>query len=350
MKKTTAFFLILSALLSLSCNRKTGYVAVSGYAQGGTYTVKFNTSGLSASVESISQGIDSILVTIDTTLSGYNKGSILSRFNAGESVRPNAMFKEMYSLSREWFLRSEGALDVAAGPLFDAWGFGFTSDSMPAPERVASLLRESGMGRLKDSIVTDGGGLLSPESLLLTEGVLPKLNFNAIAQGYSCDAVASYLKGLGVEDMLVEIGEIYCSGKNPSGQGWGVGIDRPEDGNNQAGKKLQAVWESDGTPCGIVTSGNYRKFYIKDGKKYSHTIDPRTGYPVDHSLLSATIVAPTAAAADAAATWCMVIGLDEARKVIGSSPDLEGYLVYDEDGTMKDWASEGFTLRSEALK
>jgi thiamine biosynthesis lipoprotein len=179
------------------------------------------------------------------------------------------------------------------------------------------------------------------------DGIRPKLNFNAIAQGYSSDKIAAYLHSLGVTDMLVDIGEIYCEGLNPKGRPWRIGVDRPFYGNNTPGADLDGIWQGDGCGCGVVTSGNYRKYYEKDGQKYSHTIDPRTGYPVSHSLLSATIVAPNATAADAYATFCMVIGLDEAKSFITSRSDLEGYLIYDDNGEMKEWASSGFNLAVE---
>ena len=141
-------------------------------------------------------------------------------------------------------------------------------------------------------------GLLDPASL-----GNPRLNYNAVAQGYSCDVVARYLYSIGVKDMLVDIGEIWCDGLNPSGRPWAVGIDQ-----------IDNVWSSEGKPCGIVTSGNYRKFYIRDGRKYAHTRDPVSGYPVDHNLLSATVVSSVSAAdADALATWCMVTGLSVAQ-------------------------------------
>ena len=155
----------------------------------------------------------------------------------------------------------------------------------------------------------------------------PILNFNAIAQGYSCDLVFDMLRGLGVTDMLVDIGEIRCCGLNPLGNGWTVGIDNPVDGNDKPGEDIRQVWTSDGGDHGVVTSGNYRKFYVRDGKKYSHTIDPRTGRPVEHNLLSATVVAPTAAEADALATVFMVIGFDAARDFLETRPDLEAYLI-----------------------
>ena len=335
------------ALLLCACNGPGRYVAVTGYAQGGTYSVKFNTSGVRVPRAEIASAIDSILILVDTTLSGYNKSSQLSRFNAGETIVPNQLFSDIYAFSRDIWEETGGCVDVAAGPLFDIWGFGFSNDSLPSPDKVRSVLEECGMARLRGAIAP--GEPLAAASLTAapdaSSSALPRLNFNAIAQGYTCDLVAGYLRSIGVTDMLVDIGEIYCAGRNPSGRDWNIGVDRPTDGNDTPGADLDGVWYSAGRSCGIVTSGNYRKFYVRDGRKIAHTVDPRTGYPVDHSLLSATIVAPTAAAADAYATYCMVLGLEEARAFIEARPDLEGYLIHDVDGTMTEWASPGFTLR-----
>lgn len=325
-----------AVLLGLcSCGTRGRYYEIAGYAQGGTYSIKYRSEGSASAPESVKKAVDSILTMIDTTLSGYNKGSQLSRFNAGEAVSPNAMFGEIYSLSRDFYYETEGAVDVAAGPLFDVWGFGFTTDSLPSREKIDSVKNVCGMDKLDDKVRP-----------LLSVKARPVLNFNAIAQGYSCDKIAEYLHSKGVTNMLVNIGEIYCEGVNPSGRPWTIGIDRPEDGNMSPGAMLSGTWQGDGSGCGVVTSGNYRKFYVRDGKKYSHTIDPRTGYPVSHSLLSATIVAPDAATADALATYCMVIGLEESKAFIESREDIEGFLVYDGGEKMEEWASSGFNLAS----
>lgn len=328
------------SLTIASCGpRPGGYSELSGYAQGGVYSVKFK-SGRGLDVKEIGKAVDSILTMVDTTLSGYNKGSQLSRYNAGIPVVPNAMFKEIFTISKHLYAETGGALDVASGQLFDAWGFGFTRDSLPSAATVDSLKSICGMDKI-DS--------LDSNMSLLSSAVRPKLNFNAIAQGYSCDKIADYLHSKGIRDMLVNIGEIYCEGLNPSGKPWTIGVDMPVDGNAELGSKgLVGKWQGDGSGVGVVTSGNYRKFYVKDGRKYSHTIDPRTGYPVTHTLLSATIVAPDATLADAYATYCMVIGLDEAKKFIESLDELEGYLVYDDAGSMAEWASSGFNLASDA--
>ena len=320
--------IILSCII-LSCTTRDRYISVTGYAQGGTYTVKLNLNGrdgmIKVSPEEIRDSIDTILRNIDNSLSGYNRNSLLSRFNAGETITPDSIFNDIYSHAVRIFKETEGVVDAAAGPLFDLWGFGFKSGDFPSDEKVRETKASCGM----ELMMTQKKG---------------QLNYNAIAQGYSCDLVAGYLYSIGVKDMMVDIGEIFCDGLNPSGKPWSLGIDKPIDGNNELGAQIQGIFRAPEGPHGIVTSGNYRKFYIRDGKKYSHSIDPRTGYPVTHNLLSATIVAEDALTADAYATYCMVVGLEESKNLLEGRNDLEGCLIYDEDGTFKTWCSEGFVL------
>lgn len=314
MKRISIIFSLLCAAIAITSCVDVRYYTFTGYAQGNEYVVKANLLGVKEKPDVIRHKIDTLLDDIDRSLSGYNKESILSKFNAGEEIVPDKYFSEVIALSEKINELTRGAFDVTAGPLFDIWGFGFKADSLPSKERIDEAIK------------------------LCKEG--KTLNFNAIAQGYSCDVIADYLHSLGIKDMLVSVGEIYCEGLNPQGKPWTVGVDNPVDGNNTPGADLRGIWSSEGKPCGIVTSGNYRKFYIKDGKKYAHTIDPRTGYPVEHNLLSATIVAPTAAEADALATACMVMGPGKARSFIESTERVEGYLITTE-GT---WHSKGFAL------
>ena len=302
-------------MLLLACACTGGkYETFSGYAQGGTYRVKVNMQGVKVSPETIAAAIDSLLEAIDFSISGYNRNSLLSKRNAGEEIVPDRYFSELLELSEKYKELSGGAFDVYSGPLFDLWGFGFTSDSLPSDEAIERALADCKAGKI--------------------------LNFNAIAQGYSCDIVAEYLYSIGVKDMLVDIGEIFCDGRNPSGEGWSIGVDNPVDGNDSPGSDLRGIWRSNGAAQGIVTSGNYRKFYVKDGKKYAHTIDPRSGRPVEHGLLSASVVAPTAAEADALATACMVLGPQGAQELVEALDGVEAYLIF----AYGVWTSEGFNL------
>ena len=340
--------LLIAALsvLAPSCS-PSGYVKIEGYAQGGTYYVTFNMEGVDKTPEEVRDSVESILRRIDFTLSGYNRNSLLSRFNSGETVVVSEMFADIYSKAYDIFRETDGAVDVSFSPLYDMWGFGFRNGSMPSDMQVDSVMNLCGMYRLHDTMADRIGAEIAPEELCkdAADPFSPQLNYNAVAQGYSCDLVAEYLYSIGVKDMMVNIGEIFCDGKNPSGVAWTIGIDRPEDGNDRPGAQLQGIFAVPEGPHGVVTSGNYRKFYVRDGKKYAHTIDPRTGYPVSHNLLSATIIAENALLADAYATYCMVIGLEEAKAFIGSREDIEGCLVYDLGGEFLTWCSEGLETR-----
>lgn len=359
------FALCVAAIsVTVSCTSDK-YVSITGYAQGGSYVVKLNLQGrdgrIGVSPEKIKAGIDSVTVALDNSLSGYNDKSLLTRFNNGERIVPDSIFTDIYRISYGFFEETGGAFDVAAGPLFDIWGFGFKDGSMPSDEMVAEVRESCGMRALYPDIsgrVADDGSVCSSDMVkddAPRKYGKPRLNFNAIAQGYTCDIVADYLYSLGVKDMLINIGgEIYCDGLNPSGKPWTVGVDRPVDGNNTPGAMLEGTLTTGGGPCGIVTSGNYRKFYVKDGRKYAHTVDPRTGYPASDSLLSATVVAKDATTADALATYCMVIGFEKSKEFISSRPDLEGYLIYAKSssadslsfGTWESSFDSGFLSRS----
>ncbi len=331
MYRTVLLLLTSLLLLSGGCSGNAPYVRIEGFAQGGTYHVICRpVRGLGE--QTLRAEIDSRLLAIDFTLSGYNKGSLLSRLNAGEDLPLNDLFIGCFNRSKEIWAETDGAFDPSAAPLFDLWGFGFSNKGTVTQAAIDSIRAFVGMNRLSLEERADGTYLVRDDPRM-------KLNFNAIAQGYSCDVVARYLDSLGCADYLVEIGrEILCKGKNAAGNLWRVGLDRPEDGNMEEGRDLQAILEV--TDCGIVTSGNYRKFYVEDGQKFAHTIDPTTGRPVSHNLLSATVVAQDAATADAYATWMMVVGLDRAREILAGRPDLEALLVYDQNGTMATFQTD----------
>jgi len=327
-----AFLLLIASLLLLcSCEKSGRYVRIEGFAQGGTYHV------ICSPVRGVGQqalraAIDSRLQAIDFSLSGYNKGSLLSRLNAGEDLPLDSMFIECFTLSKAVWAETDGAFDPSAAPLFDLWGFGFTNKERVTDRAVDSVRAFVGMDRLRLETREDGTHLVREDPRM-------KLNFNAVAQGYSCDVVARYLDSLGCRAYLVDIGrEIICKGLNESGTAWRIGLDKPTDGNMEEGRDLQAILEV--SDCGIVTSGNYRKFYIENGQKYAHTIDPKSGRPVSHNLLSATVVAKDAATADAYATWLMVVGVDKARAILSGRPDLEALLVYEEDGQMRTYQTD----------
>jgi len=316
----TKILCLFSTICLFSCSiPREKYVLMQGQAQGGIYSVKCKVDVRQAAV--LKEGVDSVLAEIDNSLSGYNPNSALSRRNRGENLYDRHV-NRMEQFCDSLYDATDGILDTRAGALFDIWGFGFKEEEFPNEEQIADAMQNR-----------------------FTE------NFNAVAQGYSADKVAEYLFGKGVTNLLVDVGgEILCSGVNPSGTGWTIGIDAPEDGSIP-GRKLEGKFNLPaGGRYGVVTSGNYRKFYIRDGVKYSHTIDPRTGYPVTHNLLSATIIAPTSALADALATVAMVLGPEKAREMIESRDDIEGCLISAKSsGNDKEdyeiWCSPGLSLK-----
>lgn len=331
MRYLSLFLTAVMLSLATACDSGDKYVNISGFTQGVDFNVKFNTKALKISPEKAVHCVDSILKCIDTTLSGFNPGSLISRYNRGEKIEPNWLLKDIYSRAQEMYAFTDHTVDVASAPLFDLWGFGFTGETKVAPrdEEVSELMTVCGLNNFSGNLSQATPG--------------QKLNFNAIAQGYSCDLIAGFLYSIGATDMLVDIGEIYVDGKNPSGKDWKIAIDSPIDGNNEPGKYVQGYWHSDGKAHGIVTSGNYRHFFIDGGKKYSHTIDPRTGYPVQHNLLSATVIADDSCTADAISTACMVLGLEESKKFLVEK-GLEGLLIYDENGEFRTWSTPGFKV------
>lgn len=334
MRKTIILLLILS-FLSGACTRQREYVLIKGMAQGGTYHISYSpTDSLGRDIifspDSVERAVNRILIDIDNSLSGYNPYSVLSKINNNSSDTPDSIYCDIFKISYDLYRETGGYFDPAAAPLFDLWGFGFKSGETVSESKIDSILNFVGM----DKITVSGDKVIKKDPRV-------KINFNAIAQGYSCDLISDELKKMGISDFLVEVGmEIYCSGVNPDSQEWKIGIDMPKDGNMEAGSDIAEIVKV--TNAGIVTSGNYRKFYIKDGKKYSHTIDPLTGIPVQHGLLSATIIARNATIADAYATYCMVIGLEKSKKFLESRKDLKGYLIYGDQDNMSIYCTENF--------
>ena len=300
---------LLTALLLLAgCDSaKERYVRMEGFAQGGTWHIICSLPG-KARPKAVSQEIDRLLLEIDGSLSGYNKGSLLSRFNAGEDLPLDEHFVTNFRLSEQYWRESNGAFDPSAAPLFDLWGFGFTEGgTVPTQAQIDSVRAFIGM----DLFFLEE----RPDRTFHLHKADPRarLNFNAIAQGYTCDRIGQYLETVGSSNYLVEVGrEILCKGLSARGDRWMIGVEQAE--NPDAGIRDTLRLRD----CAVVTSGDYRKFYVRDGKRYAHTIDPRTGAPVTHGLLSATVTIPfesdtgrvqwACARADACATWSMVEG------------------------------------------
>jgi thiamine biosynthesis lipoprotein len=275
--------------------------------------------------------IKALLESFNKSLSTYDTLSTISRFNRGEKdVVADPYFTRVFNTAAEVSEKSNGAFDMTVAPLVNAWGFGFSKMDQVTDQVIDSLKQFVGM----QYVSIKNGFVVSTKT-----GVM--LDASAIAKGYGVDVVAEFLKDKGVSNYMVEIGgEVVTAGVNPKGNLWRIGIDKPVDDPMVINRELQLIIQISGK--GLATSGNYRNFYVKDGKKFAHTINPKTGYPVQHSLLSASIIANDCMTADAYATACMVIGLDESMALIESLPGIEGCFIYQTDSILEVKYTSGF--------
>lgn len=297
-----------------------------GLVFGTVYSITYSNSDN----QDLSQQITDALDAVNNSLSMFNKESVISKINNNQPVVLDSLFLTVWEKGQYVSRCTDGAFDMTVAPLVDLWGFGLKN-------------RE----KVELAVVDSVRQYVGYELAVLTDGVISKtypemrIDAGAIAKGYACDVVADTLEAYGCTDFCIEIGgELVVKGVNPKGANWHIAINKPLEDSLCLNREIQDVIEL--TNCGMATSGNYRNYYEMDGKKYSHTIDPRTGYPVQHSLLSATIVAPDCMTADAWATACMVGGLENAKVWVKDNPEIKGYFIYEEDGVLKVWKSEGF--------
>jgi FAD:protein FMN transferase len=325
-KKLAILFSSLAVLTSC-IGKKTVFDNFTGFTQGSTYSIVYDNS-INISPLDLKLNVEKILHDFDMSLSVYQDSSVISRVNRNEDVVLDTFFIEVFRKSVLISEMTYGAFDITIGPLVRAWGFGPDEHKTFTEEKRDSLLKLVGM----DKIVLVNGRLV--KSL---PGVT--IDVNAIAQGYSVDVICRYFDHLGIRNYLIEIGgEVRAKGKK-AGSLWRIGIDRPEDNNMIPGQTLQGIIKI--TDKAVSTSGNYRKFYIENGIKYSHEIDPKTGYPSKNTLLSATIIADDCALADGIATASMVMGKEKTIQFLEIHPEIEAYLIYsDESGNFKTWMSE----------
>ncbi len=296
---------------------------VSGYAQGTTYKILY----ISEDGVNYQRSIDSLLIAVDNSLSTYQKKSIISKFNQSEkSFEVDQLFIDVFDQANKVYTATNGAFDPTIAPIVNAWGFGFEKNGETDSLRIDSLLHYVGFNN-----VSRNGKIVSKKTGMM-------LDFNAIAQGYTVDVLADMLAQKGVSNYLVEVGgELKSSGLNLRDTLWRVGINTPLPGLEA--EDIEAIVNLDNKS--LATSGNYRKFYEKDGVKYSHTISPKTGFPVKHNLLSATVITEVCAMADAYATAFMVMGLDESIEFLKEHNELMTLLIYsDENGDLQTFTTE----------
>lgn len=307
---STLFLLLVAvALLWLPNRADTRYFRNEGRVFGTTYNIQYEAG------KDWHDSIRIVLQEVDNALSMFNTESVLSRINRGEEVTTTPDFEEVFLAAQEVSRSSNGAFDITVAPLVNAWGFGFKNREKMTQEMVDSLLPLIGYE-----------GLALENHRLHKSRPQQQLDAGAVAKGFGCDKVARFLRTHGVENLLVEIGgEVVAEGQNSKGDKWAIGISKPIDDTSGEIRELQEVIRS--SHLCMATSGNYRNFYYDGDERRSHTINPHTGYPVQHSLLSATVTASSCMRADALATCCMVLGTDSALALIERMPDAECLLI-----------------------
>lgn len=314
--------LIIGSIFIIRQKQNMPYQHDEGFIFGTVYHITYQSD------ENLQQGIEAELKKVDQSLSPFNKTSIISQVNRNEPVEVNSMFKEVFTLAEKISKETQGAFDITVAPMVNEWGFGFKKGVEPTQQVLDSIRALVGYQKVK----LDGNYIKKQDPRIM-------LDCSAIAKGYGSDIVARYLKQKGINNFMVEIGgEIVTSGQNDKKEDWRIGVNKPTDDSLNTNQALQAVLGV--SNMAMATSGNYRNFYYKNGKKYAHTIDPATGYPVQHSILSATVLAKNCATADAYATSFMVLGMDGAKKILVKHPELMAYLIYsDAKGNNQIWFS-----------
>ena len=272
--------------------------------------------------------IKAALQDVDDALSMFNEQSIISHINRGDDGEANDMFMEVFNKAMEVSKETDGAFDITVAPLVNAWGFGFKNGEMPTRQQVDSIRQFIGWKK----VTAEGKTIKKTDRRVM-------LDCSAIAKGYGVDVVARLLKDKGITNFMVEIGgEIITKGISPKRVPWKIGVIKPTEDSLQTSGEYQTILNV--TDKAMATSGNYRNFYYKGGKRYAHTIDPKTGYPVQHNILSATVLAKDCATADAYATSFMVMGLEGAKVILERHPELMAYLIYnDQDNNLAVWYS-----------
>ena len=314
--------LIVGTVLIIRQQQSTPYQKNAGLIFGTTYSVTYQCD------EDLQKEIEAELKKVDAEFSMFNSQSVVARLNNGEKPELSNDFIDVFKLARQVSEDTNGAFDITVAPLVNAWGFGFKHEQMPTKEQVDSLRQLIGYQyvTLKDKTIE-----------MQKPGMM--LDFSAIAKGYGVDVVARLLERHDIKNYMVEIGgEITTRGINPERVPWRIGVNKPNEDALDESHELQTILNV--TDKAMATSGNYRNFYVKEGKKYAHTIDPKTGYPVQHTLLSATVLTDRCAKADAYATSFMVLGMDGAKQILERHKELMAYLIYtDSKGNLAVWYS-----------
>lgn len=322
------FIIVIASILYLNKQYNTHYITYKGNIYGTYFSIVYH------SHRKLNEAIDSIFSTIDEAVSYYNPESEIQSFNRkGFLLNPSKIFLSQLRDSKIYFLKTNGAYDPTITPLVEAWGFGLGARQKIDKTEIDSLLQ----------LVSFEKNIFFNDSVVKAVRKNTKLNLTAIGEGYTIDQISYFLDRKGIQDYKVEIGgEVKCKGLNPEDDIWKIGIENPFFSMGKEKDRLLAIIQL--KDAAISTSGSYRKFYVDSlGRRRPHIINPKTGYPVTHSLLSASIKCKSAEKADAMATACMVLGRRKSIRLIKEDPELEGFLIYDNGSKrLHVWKSENF--------
>lgn len=322
--KKALFPLLLIAMVS--CQPKMQKTVIQGLAQGSYYAISYYDS-LNRNFQ---HEIDSIFDAVDRSVSLWNDSSTISKVNRNEDVELDAIFIDNFNIAQQAAELSNGYFDPTISPLVAAWGFSYKNGDSITPQLTDSLKTLVDYRKIK---IEDGK--------VVKENPLMSLDFNAIAQGYTSDLIASFLSSKGIHNFLIDTGgEIMGRGSKPDGSDWIVGIEKPAANWDSERVVQERLFLRD---KGLVTSGSTRKYVERNGKRYSHCIDPTTGYPVEHNVLSVTVIAENSVWADALASICMVMGLEKSLEIINAREGTEAYYIFVNDkGELETFATKEF--------
>ena len=319
---------VVPAYMSVS----NGYTTLNGFALGTYFKITYRDLQKRDHYDSIKN----LLHRFENSLSVYRENSLISKINKNLDTVPDRYFLAVFDKAKQISTQTEGAFDISASPLFEIWGWGAKKrENRITPTMIDSLKQYVGM----DKIWIENGKIIKKSPHIT-------LNTNAIAKGYASDITAEFFESKGIDNYMINIGgEIVVKGKNKLGQDWLIGIDKPEDGNMISGLEFQATLRL--TDKALATSGDYRRFFIDtvDGQKYSHTIDPRSGYSAKQNILSATVIAHDCMSADAYATAFMVMGLEKTKKFLENHPELEVFLICSDKDKIVEYRSNNIKSR-----
>ncbi len=316
--------LAIGTIFIIRKNSEVKYVKVQGGIFGTLYSIIYQSN------ENLKPEIEAELKRFDYSLSPFKEQSIISKVNRNEEVELDSLFINVFNRAQEISKLTNGAFDITVAPLVNAWGFGFKQGEFPDSLKVDSLLQYIGYDKIQ---LIDGKVIKSHPEIIL--------DCSAIAKGYAVDVIGDLLESKGIKNYMVDIGgEVLAKGTKVDNESWKIALNKPIDDETSQNNEIELILQL--KDKGLATSGNYRNFYIKDGQKYAHTISPKTGFPVQHNILSATVIANDCMTADALATSFMVVGLEESLTILKKTPGVEVCLIYtDNSGNYETYLSEG---------